>query len=62
MILFTGFYIITITDPMELLIEFLGLMVLVEIDNYSALIFELHLDNYYQETSHASKYLFFKTT
>jgi hypothetical protein len=47
---------------MELLIEFIGLLVLVEIDNWAGILFELHIDNYYPETSNFKQYLGFKTT
>ena len=59
---FSGIYISTITDPFLLLIEFIGLIVVLEMDNWAAAIFEVHLDNYYHEIKQQSKYLTFETS
>jgi hypothetical protein len=61
LVLISAFYILTITDIMEVLIEFVGLLVLVEIDNWAGNLFEVHLDNYYPSILHSNKYLVFKT-
>ena len=38
-----------LTDPIEILKEFVGLVVLVEIDNWIGSVFELYIDTYHNE-------------
>ena len=39
--------ILTLIDPIEIMKEFVGLVALVEIDNWMGMIFEIYLDTYH---------------
>ena len=39
--------IATLTDPIEIMKEFVGLVALVEIDNWIGMVFEIYLDSHH---------------
>jgi hypothetical protein len=44
----------------DLLQNFVSFLIIIEIDNWAGFLFELHLDNYYEDMVNAEEYLVFE--
>ena len=49
-------------NTLDILKEFLALLVILDIDNWFGRFFEIHLNNYYDKVTRKSNYMTFKTT
>lgn len=53
--------IITMDNPIDILKEFVGLIALVEVDNWAGTLFELYLETFHQDIMEAKDYCVFDT-
>ena len=53
--------IVTMDNPIDILKEFVGLIALVEVDNWAGTLFELYLETFYQDIIKAEDYCVFET-